>query len=217
MSMTILLDTLPTPLALQDARDEYERFTKALSEHTVNSLKLLGNAHSLCRRSRPELAGTQSEFLPSFLALAQRALEASEIRFLAAADMVRVPASFFGLPLFAVLLPERAWMAAVRRSRWSISSVTIASVSIMKKLYIKCETFWLVRSLFIEPLLLKMLFAANCLCNLQGPKTASGKRIVTSVMLARTKEAYIFYGIDTEFTCSCALPLLDSRAHSEKT
>jgi hypothetical protein len=139
--MTILLDTLPTPLALQDARDEHASITKALSEHTVNSLKLLGNAHDLCRRSRPELARTQSEFLPSFLALAQRALEASEILFLAAADMVRVPASLFGLPLFAVLLPERAWMAAVRRSRWSISSVRIESVSFMKKLYIKVKRF----------------------------------------------------------------------------
>ena len=115
--MTILLDTLPTALPLQDARDEHAPFTKAISEYTANSLKLLGNAHGLCRRSRPELARTQSEFLPAFLALAQRALEASEILFLAAADMVRVPASFFGLPLFVMLLPERISMAAVRRSR----------------------------------------------------------------------------------------------------
>jgi hypothetical protein len=76
----------------------------------------------------------QSEFLPSFFALAQRALAASEILFLAAADIIRVPSAFRGLPLFAVLLPERAWMATTIRSRWSISSVRIASVLVMGKI-----------------------------------------------------------------------------------
>jgi hypothetical protein len=48
---------------------------------------------------------------------------------------MRVPTAFRGLPLFAVPLLERAWMAAPTRSRWSISSVRIASVWFMEKLY----------------------------------------------------------------------------------
>lgn len=94
--------------------------------------------HGTARSSalwKQALPQAQSEFLPSFFALAQRALAASEILFLAAADIPRVPGAFRGLPLFAVLLPERASMATTIRSRWSISSERIASVSIIKKLY----------------------------------------------------------------------------------